>query len=151
MQIGERKLTPSSPFCGVTNRKTLPLGQIELPVLFGGRDNFHTESIMFDVAHFDLPYNAILGRPVLAKFMAAVHYAYSVLKIPARPGSSPSRPTWGGGQCTVPSVPLRRWQPRLLTTQIVWSHHHALRQSSAFLPTAPPSQKLSVSGMTPRK
>ena len=72
MQIGERKLTPSSPFCGVTDRKTLPLGQIELPVTFGGRDNFRTESITFDMAHFDLPYNAILGRPALAKFMAVV-------------------------------------------------------------------------------
>ena len=71
MQIGEHNLTPSAPFCGVTNGKTLPLGQIELPVTFGGRDNFRTESITFDVVHFDLPYNGILGRPTLAKFMAA--------------------------------------------------------------------------------
>jgi len=26
MQIGERKLTPSAPFCGVTDEKTIPLG-----------------------------------------------------------------------------------------------------------------------------
>ena len=26
MQIRERKLTPSAPFCGVTNGKTIPLG-----------------------------------------------------------------------------------------------------------------------------
>ena len=26
MQIGERKLTPSAPFCGMTNGKTLPMG-----------------------------------------------------------------------------------------------------------------------------
>ena len=77
MKIGERKLTPSSPFCGVTNGKTLQSGQIELPVTFGGRDNFRIESITFDVAHFDLPYNAILGRPALAKFIATVYYAYS--------------------------------------------------------------------------
>jgi hypothetical protein len=38
------------------------------------------------MAHFDLPYNTILGRPVLAKFMAAVHYAYSTLKIPGPSG-----------------------------------------------------------------
>ena len=75
MQIGEHKLTPSPPFVGVTNGKTLPLGQIKLPVMFGGRNNFRTESITFDVAHFDLPYNAILGRPALTKFMAAIHYA----------------------------------------------------------------------------
>ena len=55
MQIGERNLAPSAPFCGVTDEKTPPLGQIELPVTFGGRDNSRTENIMFDVAHFDLP------------------------------------------------------------------------------------------------
>jgi len=43
--------------------------------MFGGHNNFRTESVMFDVAHFDLPYNAILGRPALTKFMAAIHYA----------------------------------------------------------------------------
>jgi hypothetical protein len=86
IQIRERKLTPSPPFCGVTNGKTLSLGQIDLPVTFGRHDNFHTESITFHVAYFDLPYNAILGRPALAKFMAAVHYAYNVLKIPGPTG-----------------------------------------------------------------
>ena len=29
-----------------------------------------------------LPYNGILGRPALAKFMAASHYAYNTLKMP---------------------------------------------------------------------
>jgi len=86
MQIGERKLTPSAPFCGVTDRKTVLLGQIELPVTFGGRDNFRTENITFDVVHFDLPYNAILGRPALAKFMVAVHCAYNTLKLPGPTG-----------------------------------------------------------------
>ena len=38
------------------------------------------------MAHFDLPYNAILGRPALAKFMAAVHYAYNTLKLPGPSG-----------------------------------------------------------------
>ena len=86
MQVSGRKLTPSAPFCGVTNEKTISMGKIELPITFGGRDNFRTESITFDVAPFDLPYNAILGRPALAKFMATVHYAYSTLKIPRPSG-----------------------------------------------------------------
>jgi hypothetical protein len=86
MQIGERKLLPSMPFYGVTDGKMIPLGQVELPVTFGERDNFRTENVVFDVAHFDLPYNAILGCPALAKFMAAVHYAYSTLKIPGPSG-----------------------------------------------------------------
>ena len=37
---------------------------------------------MFDVAEIPLPYNGILGRPALAKFMAASHYAYNTLKMP---------------------------------------------------------------------
>jgi hypothetical protein len=65
----------------VTDGKTVLLGQIELPVTLSGRDNFRTENFTFDVAHFDLPYNTILGHPALAKFMAAVHYAYNTLKL----------------------------------------------------------------------
>ena len=41
-----------------------------------------TERIVFDVAKIPLPYNGILGRPALAKFMAASHYAYNMLKMP---------------------------------------------------------------------
>ena len=32
------------------------------------------------------PYHALLGRPALAKFMAAPHYAYLKLKMPSRAG-----------------------------------------------------------------
>ena len=38
--------------------------------------------IVFDVAKIPLPYNGILGRPTLAKFMPASHYAYNTLKMP---------------------------------------------------------------------
>ena len=37
---------------------------------------------MFDVVDLPLPYNGILGRPALAKFMVASHYAYNTLKMP---------------------------------------------------------------------
>jgi hypothetical protein len=37
---------------------------------------------MFDVAKIPMSYNGILGRPALAKFMVASHYAYNVLKMP---------------------------------------------------------------------
>ena len=53
-----------------------------MPVTFGSELNFRTERITFDVADIPLPYNGILGRPALAKFMAASHYAYNVLKMP---------------------------------------------------------------------
>ena len=44
--------------------------------------NYRTEKVVFDVGDFPLPYNGILGRPALAKFMAASHYAYNILKMP---------------------------------------------------------------------
>ena len=50
--------------------------------MFGGELNYRTERIVFDVAEIPLPYNGILGRPALAKFMAASHYAYNTLKMP---------------------------------------------------------------------
>ena len=52
-----------------------------LPVTFGSRDNYHSELADFDVAHIDLPYNAILGYPALAKFMEANHHGYNVLNM----------------------------------------------------------------------
>src|SRR6266540_889079 len=44
------------------------------------------EKVMFDVPNFDLPFNAILGWPSLAKFMASTHYAYMVVKMPSPKG-----------------------------------------------------------------
>jgi hypothetical protein len=46
-------------------------------------DNFRTENVTFDVAEIPLPYNGLLGRPALAQFMVAAHYAYNMIKIPA--------------------------------------------------------------------
>ena len=50
--------------------------------MFGGEVNYMTVRIVFDVAEIPLPYNKILGRPALANFMAASHYAYNTLKMP---------------------------------------------------------------------
>jgi hypothetical protein len=58
------------------------LGKITLPVTFRHANNFQTEQITYDVAEFDTAYNAIIGRSALAKFMAASHYTYQVLKMP---------------------------------------------------------------------
>ena len=49
---------------------------------FGTRDNYRTELIDFDIAHIGIPYNAILGYPTLAQFMAATHPAYNLMKMP---------------------------------------------------------------------
>ena len=65
---------------------TTPIGQVRLPVTFGECKNYRTELIDFDVAHIRLPYNAILGYPALAKFMAVTHHGYNVLKMPGSGG-----------------------------------------------------------------
>ena len=60
--------------------------QVRLPVTFRECKNYRTELTDFDVAHIRLPYNAILGYPTLAKFMAVTHHGYNVLKMPGSGG-----------------------------------------------------------------
>jgi hypothetical protein len=64
----------------------MPLGQITLPITFGTYSNYHTEFIKFKVANFKSSYHAILGRLVLAKFLAIPHYPYLLLKMPGPNG-----------------------------------------------------------------
>jgi hypothetical protein len=63
-----------------------PVGTISLPVTFGTEDNFHTENVQFEVAEVNLPFNAIIGRPALYRFMTVAHYGYLVLKMPTPAG-----------------------------------------------------------------
>nr|XP_020171217.1 uncharacterized protein LOC109756792 [Aegilops tauschii subsp. strangulata] len=77
---------PTRPFSGLTDGSIVPPGQLRFPVTLGKRDNYHTELIDFDVAHIDIPYNAILGHPSLAKFMAATRHGHNVLKMPGCSG-----------------------------------------------------------------
>jgi hypothetical protein len=55
-------------------------------VTFGTKENLCTEYLSFEVADFKSSYHAILGRPMLARFMAVPHYTYLVLKMPAPKG-----------------------------------------------------------------
>nr|AAX92889.1 retrotransposon protein, putative, Ty3-gypsy sub-class [Oryza sativa Japonica Group] len=89
MGIPRSELTSTDQlFHGITPQSSSkPLGKITLPVTFGQANNFRTEHITFDVAEFDTTYNAIIGRTALAKFMAASHYAYQVLKMPGAKGT----------------------------------------------------------------
>ena len=82
LQIPDSELEETDTFQGINPGRSKPKGKITLPVTFGSELNFRTERVTFDVADFPLPYNGILGRPALAKFMAASHYAYNVLKMP---------------------------------------------------------------------
>jgi hypothetical protein len=63
-----------------------PVGTISLPVTFGTEDNFRTENVQFEVEEVNLPFNAIIGRPALYRFMAIAHYGYLVLKMPSPTG-----------------------------------------------------------------
>jgi hypothetical protein len=87
MQVPYHRLMPTRPFFGVTEGSTTPIGHVRLPVTFDTRDNYRTESLDFDVAYIALPYNAILGYPALARFMAATHHGFNVLKIPGTNGT----------------------------------------------------------------
>jgi hypothetical protein len=81
MQLTGVRLDPAEPFAGVGPGAITPLGSVSLPITFGTPDNFRTEYVNFVVADLNLPYNAIVGRPMLHKFMAAAHYGYLCLKI----------------------------------------------------------------------
>jgi hypothetical protein len=60
---------------------------VVLPVTFGEtKENYRTEYITFEVAHFEPSYHTILDRPTIAKFMAVPHYTYLVLKMPSPTG-----------------------------------------------------------------
>jgi hypothetical protein len=95
LQIPGSRLGPSRPFSGVGPQPVYPLGSIALPVTFGTEENFRTENVVFDVEEVNLPFNAIIGRSALYRFMAIAHYGYLVLKMP-----SPTRVLTVQGDCT---------------------------------------------------
>ena len=86
LRIPRGRLRPSQPFMGIRGGSSSSLGQIRLPVTFGSYDNFRTELVDFDIALIGLPYNAILGYPALAQFMAATHPTYNLMKMPGSSG-----------------------------------------------------------------
>jgi hypothetical protein len=82
--IPRSQLRPSSTsFHGVVpGIEALPIGQIDLSVTFGTRQNFRTETLTFELVGFSGTYQAILERPANVKFMAMPNYTYLKLKIP---------------------------------------------------------------------
>ena len=88
MQVPRTKVRPVRySFHGIVpGSSAKPIGQVSLPLTFGSPSNFRTEKISFDVVDFDTAYNAILGRPALAKFLMATHYGYQCLKMPGPKG-----------------------------------------------------------------
>jgi hypothetical protein len=85
--VALKDLTESdTPFVIVPTEGEYPLGHIYMPVTFRTPENFRTEFLRFEVTRFDCGYNAIIGRPGLAKFMAIPHYSYMILKMPRPQG-----------------------------------------------------------------
>jgi hypothetical protein len=79
--------TCDEPFYEVVSGKAAyPIGCVCLPVTFGTKENFRTEYLTFEVADFRSSYHAILGRPMLTKFMAIPHHTYLIMKMPAPNG-----------------------------------------------------------------
>jgi hypothetical protein len=88
MDFDIKRLTEcDEPFFGIIPGKVAyPMGRVSLPVTFDIEKNFHTEYLSFEVANLNSSYHAILGRPMLARFMAIPHYTYLVLKMLAPRG-----------------------------------------------------------------
>jgi hypothetical protein len=88
MDFDFNKMTScDEPFYGVVPGKaTYPIGCVCLTVTFGTKENFCTEYLTFEVADFCSSYHAILGRPMLAEFMAIPHHTYLIMKMPVPNG-----------------------------------------------------------------
>jgi hypothetical protein len=79
-----------TPFFGIVPTEgEYPLGHIYMSVTFETPENYRTEFLRFEVANFDCGYNAIIGRPGLAKFMAIPHYTYIQAALTTKPSTVP--------------------------------------------------------------
>jgi hypothetical protein len=88
MDFDFNKMTAyDEPFYVVVPGKAVyPIVHVCLPVTSGTKENFRTEYLMFEVADVRSSYQAILGRPMLVKFMAIPHHTYLIMKMPAPNG-----------------------------------------------------------------
>ncbi|XP_039827250.1 uncharacterized protein LOC120688975 [Panicum virgatum] len=62
--------------------KAYPVGNLDLPVTFGNKANYRTETLTFEVVDWKGVYHAILARPAYAKFKVVPNYTYLKLKLP---------------------------------------------------------------------
>jgi hypothetical protein len=88
MEFDFSKMTAfDEPFYGIMlGKAAYPIGRVCLPVTFGTEENFRMEYLTFEVANFRSSYHTILGRPMLAKFMAIPHHTYLIMKMPVPNG-----------------------------------------------------------------
>ena len=83
LKIGTDKLRPSrGSITGIElGRHMMPLGIIDLWVMFDETANFCQEILYFEVVDFQDTYHAVLGIPCFLKFIAVPHYAYLKMKM----------------------------------------------------------------------
>jgi hypothetical protein len=117
------------------------LGHVCLPITFGTKENFHTEYLTFEVAEFRSSYHTILGRPMLAKFMAIPHHKYLIMKMQAPNGIlSVLGDIMVSYNCESATVELskilqskpqkRSWSPRQpRSTKPLWRYHNRSTQA----------------------
>jgi len=118
LQVSYNRLMPTMLFSGVTDETMIPIGQVRLTITFGSRNNYRTVLIDFYIAHIGLPYNVIRGYPMLAKFMAATHHAYDVVKMPGVMERSSLSAAMKKRLYAPSSMPTRPHQP---PTQRMWT------------------------------
>jgi hypothetical protein len=96
MGIPRSSLRPSTaPFHRVIpGMEALPIGNIDMPIMFGDVRSFRTETLTLEVVGFSGTYHVILGRPAYTKFMAVQNYTYLKLKIPSPKGVITVGPTY---------------------------------------------------------
>jgi hypothetical protein len=162
LQILGSRLGASRPFSGVGPQPMYPLGSITLLVTFGTEENFRTENVQFDVAEVNLPFNAIIGRLALYRFMAIAHYGYLVLKMPSPTGvltmqgdrtaalaaveklhtlaAETARPDGGGRSSSVPGAKALKVQP----TEVDGGHSKVTAKT--FQVSADPSRTTRIAG-----
>ena len=77
----------STTFRGIIpSREARCSRKIKLYVVFGTRDNYRSEELLFHVAPFNSGYHALLGREAFTIFQAIPHYGYMKLKMPGPNG-----------------------------------------------------------------
>jgi hypothetical protein len=92
MDFNFNKMTTcDEPFYGVVPEKAAyPIGRVCLPITFDTKENFSTEypcpPHTQTFTDFRSSYHAILGRPMLTKFMAIPHHTYLIMKMPVPNG-----------------------------------------------------------------
>jgi hypothetical protein len=65
----------------IPRQPSTPIKHIDLEISCGSGDNKHRETLIFEVATFNIGYSYIWRRPFLLKFMPVIHSAYATMKM----------------------------------------------------------------------